>query len=66
MILPEVRDPRLVTIRRGGTLTDVDHHLLALWVAASLGNPYQMGRDPGMHQPRTLAGAERERSCPGR
>jgi hypothetical protein len=25
VILPEVRDPRLVTIRRGGTLTDDDH-----------------------------------------
>jgi len=34
MILPKVRDPRLVTIRRGGTLTDPDHHLLALWAAA--------------------------------
>ena len=33
MILPKVRDPRLVTIRRGGTLTDPDHHLLALWAA---------------------------------
>ncbi|MBM4474585.1 hypothetical protein GS436_05740 [Rhodococcus hoagii] len=33
MILPKVRDPRLVTIRRGGTLTDADHHLLALWSA---------------------------------
>jgi len=33
MILPTVRDPRLVTIRRGGTLTDADHHLLALWAA---------------------------------
>ena len=33
MILPEVRDPRLVTVRRGGTLTDDDHHLLALWAA---------------------------------
>src|SRR4051794_26441044 len=33
MILPKVRDPRLVTIRRGGTLTDHDHHLLALWAA---------------------------------
>ncbi|WP_432509397.1 putative immunity protein [Kineococcus auxinigenes] len=33
MILPEVRDPRLVTIRRGGTLTDEDHRLLALWAA---------------------------------
>lgn len=33
MILPEVRDPRLVTVRRGGTLTDEDHRLLALWAA---------------------------------
>lgn len=34
MILPKVRDPRLVTFRRGGSLTDPDHHLLALWAAA--------------------------------
>lgn len=33
MILPKVRDPRLVTIRRGGTLTDPDHQLLAPWAA---------------------------------
>jgi hypothetical protein len=33
MILSKVRDPRLVTLRRGGTLTDSDHHLLALWAA---------------------------------
>jgi hypothetical protein len=34
MILPKQRDPRFITIRRGGTLTDADHHLLALWAAA--------------------------------
>jgi Imm-5 like putative immunity protein len=34
MILPKERDPRFVTIRRGGTLTDSDHHLLALWAAS--------------------------------
>jgi hypothetical protein len=34
MILPKVRDPRFITIRRGGTLADPDHHLLALWAAA--------------------------------
>ncbi|MCB9105570.1 MAG: hypothetical protein H6633_15225 [Anaerolineales bacterium] len=34
MILPKVRDPRFITIRRGGTLTDSDHRLLALWAAA--------------------------------
>jgi immunity protein 5 of polymorphic toxin system len=33
MILPKVRDPRLVTMRRGGSLRDDDHHLLALWAA---------------------------------
>ena len=33
MILPKVRDPRLVTIRRGGRLTDTDHRLIALWAA---------------------------------
>lgn len=33
MILPSVRDPRMVTIRRGGTLTDEHHQLLALWAA---------------------------------
>jgi hypothetical protein len=34
MILPKERDPRFITIRRGGTLTDSDHHLLAWWAAA--------------------------------
>ena len=34
MILPKVRDPRFVTVRRGGSLTDADHQLLALWAAA--------------------------------
>jgi hypothetical protein len=34
VILPKDRDPRFVTIRRGGTLTDSNHHLLALWAAS--------------------------------
>jgi hypothetical protein len=33
VILPKERDPRFITIRRGGTLTDSDHRLLALWAA---------------------------------
>ena len=33
MILPKVRDPRFITIRRGGTLTDPDHRSLAVWAA---------------------------------
>ncbi len=34
MILPKQRDPRFITVRRGGTRQDADHHLLALWAAA--------------------------------
>jgi hypothetical protein len=34
VILPKDRDPRFITIRRGGTLTDSDHRLLAFWAAA--------------------------------
>jgi hypothetical protein len=33
MILPKVRDPRLITVRRGGSLRDDDHRLLATWAA---------------------------------
>lgn len=33
MILPKIRDKRFITIRRGGVLTDDNHHLLALWAA---------------------------------
>jgi hypothetical protein len=34
VILPKVRDTRFITVRRGGTLTDGDHRLLALWAAS--------------------------------
>ena len=33
MILPKIRDPRFITVRRGGTLLDDDHRQLALWAA---------------------------------
>jgi hypothetical protein len=33
VILPKIRDKRFITMRRGGVLTDDDHHLLALWAA---------------------------------
>jgi hypothetical protein len=33
LILPKIRDPRFITIRRGGTLQDADHRRLALWAA---------------------------------
>jgi hypothetical protein len=34
VILPSVRDPRFITARRRGTMTDETHRLLALWAAA--------------------------------
>src|SRR5256885_11652480 len=34
VILSKDRDPRFVTIRRGGTLAHSDHQLLALWAAS--------------------------------
>jgi hypothetical protein len=33
VIMSKNRDPRLVTVRRGGTLQDADHRLLAMWAA---------------------------------
>jgi hypothetical protein len=33
VILPKIRDPRFITVRRGGILQDDDHRLLAVWAA---------------------------------
>ena len=33
MILPKIRDPRFITVRRGGSLQDDDHRRLAIWAA---------------------------------
>jgi len=33
VILPKVRDPRFITVRRGDSLQDDDHSLLAEWAA---------------------------------
>ena len=54
MILPKERDPRLITIRRGGTLTDSDHHLLALWAAACAEHVLHLfeAQRPGDERPR--------------
>jgi hypothetical protein len=38
MILPKKRDPRFITVRRGGTLQDSEHHLLAIWAADCAGH----------------------------
>jgi hypothetical protein len=54
VILPKVRDPRLVTIRRGGTLTDTDHRFLALWAATCAEHvlPLFESARPQDHRPR--------------
>jgi hypothetical protein len=33
VILPKIRDPRFIAVRRGGILRDDDHRLLATWAA---------------------------------
>ncbi|HEX6918058.1 MAG TPA: hypothetical protein VF140_08250 [Phycicoccus sp.] len=53
-ILPRERDPRFTTIRRGGTLTDEDHHLLAEFAAQCAEHvlPLFEGTSPGDTRPR--------------
>lgn len=54
MILPTKRDPRFITIRRGGTLTDADHKLLALWAASCAEHVLHLfeSENPGDSRPR--------------
>ena len=54
MILPKVRDLRFVTIRRGGSLTDADHQLLALWAATCAEHVLDLFESvrPDDHRPR--------------
>lgn len=61
MILPEVRDPRLVTVRRGGRLSDPDHRLLALWAASCAEHvlPLFESARPGDARPRDAVDAAR-------
>src|ERR1700760_2990977 len=61
MILPKVRDPRFVTIRRGGTLTDPDHHLLALWAASCAEHVLHLfeSAEPDDRRPRDAIGHAR-------
>ncbi|GMA21306.1 hypothetical protein MM440_02310 [Arsenicicoccus piscis] len=61
MILPTVRDPRLVTIRRGGSLTDEDHQLLAVWAATCAERVLPIFEDavPDDERPRAAIAAAR-------
>ena len=62
MILPKVRDLRFVTIRRGGTLTDSDHHLLALWAASCAGHVLHLFESAQPDDPRPREAIEHARA----
>ena len=62
MILPKVRDLRFVTIRRGGTLTDVDHRLLALWAAACAEHVLDLFESARPEDPRPRQAIEQARA----
>lgn len=65
MILPAVRDPRLVSIRRGGLLTEADHRLLALWAANCAEHVLELfeSANPGDSRPRAAVEAARAWAC---
>lgn len=65
MILPKVRDPRLVTIRRGGILTDADHHLLALWAAGCADHVIALFESARPGDPRPRQAIEHARAWAG-
>jgi hypothetical protein len=62
LILPKIRDPRLVTVRRGGTLTDADHHLLALWAAACAEHVLDLFESAQPEDPRPRQAIEQARA----
>src|SRR5205085_11169625 len=62
VILPQVRDPRFVTIRRGGTLSDSDHHLLALWAASCAEHVLDLFESARPDDPRPRRAIERARA----
>jgi hypothetical protein len=62
MILPKVRDPRFVTVRRGGTLTDSDHQLLALWAASCAGHVLNLFESTRPEDPRPRQAIEHARA----
>ena len=62
MILPKVRDPRFITLRRCGTLTDADHQLLALWAATCAEHVLPLFESVRPSDPRPRQAIERARA----
>src|SRR3954452_3999526 len=62
MILPKVRDPRFVTIRRGGSLTDADHRGLGLWAASCAEHVLGLFESAQPDDPRPRAAIEHARA----
>jgi len=62
VILPKVRDPRFITIRRGGTLTDSDHQLLAQWAALCAEHVLPLFESARPDDPRPRQAIERARA----
>ena len=62
MILPKIRDPRFITIRRGGALTDADHHLLALWAATCAQHVLDLFESAQPQDPRPRTAIEHARA----
>ena len=62
VILPKARDPRFVTIRRGGTLTDSDHRILALWAASCAEHVLGLFESAEPEDPRPRAAIEHARA----
>jgi hypothetical protein len=54
MIFAKIRDPRLITVRRGGSLSDAHHRLLAGWAADCAAHvlPFFVEAQPGDERPR--------------
>jgi hypothetical protein len=62
MILPKERDPRFITTRRGGMLTDEDHHLLAIWAAACAEHVLHLFQQARPEDPRPRHAIEQARA----
>ncbi|WP_434992219.1 putative immunity protein [Arthrobacter sp. Ld5] len=62
MIFPAVRDPRLVSIRRGGLLSEADHQLLALWAATCAEHVLGLFEDSNSEDGRPRAAVEAARA----